>query len=289
MIFVKPEDVRYVDMCIWVDENAYTDNCDDEKLFEYLYHLAVMLAHKGKFFKKSKDYEDFAIYMASQTYFRLKNPKQFQLKADGSYRMKKVKSVLNYMKSTIYPRKVDFQQQYYTQTNVITDSTDYSTEYSFADKLTNSIDALTAKEFELCLDDVVQTCKAVISSIPHEKSTAEWYNIYVSCLLTFLNSITLTNFDINRIRKYSKNTSNKLDSLVSLYKEESNQPPILFHLDENMSDYIMVLVRKMKRAIAGDLSHNLHTYIPSNQGMELLALSNLNGSISYEENTYYED
>lgn len=289
MIFVKPDDVRYVDMCIWIDENAYKEGCDEEKLFEYLYHLALMLAHKSKFFKKTKDYEDFGIYMASQTYFRLKNPKQFQLKPDGSYRMKKVKSVLNYMKSTIYPRKVDFQQQYYSQTNIITEDTDYSTEYSFADKLTNSIDALTAKEFELCLDDVVQTCRAVISAIPHKNDSVEWQNIYVSCLLTFLNSITLTNFDKNRIKKYSKNTSNKLNSLIELYKAESNEPPILFHIDESMSDYITVLVRKVKRAIAGDLSHNLHTYIPSNQGMELLALSNLNGHISYDENIYYED
>lgn len=289
MIFVKPNNLKYTTMCIWIDEHAYTDDCDDEKLFEYLYYIAIMLAHKGKYFKKAKDYEDFAIYMASQTFFRLKNPKQFQLKSDGTYRMKQVKSVLNYMKSTIYPRKVDFQQQYYSQTNVITESTDYYTEYSFADKLTNSIDALTAKEFELCLDDVVKTCKGVISSIPQEKNTAELQNIYVSCLLTFLNSITLTNFDKNRIKRYSKNTSNKIDALVDLYKAESNQAPILFHLDENMSDYITVLVRKMKRAIASDLSHNLHAYVPSNQGMELLALSNLNGAILYDESGCYED
>ena len=43
--FIKPKGLKYTDMCIYIDKNAYTDNPDDEKIFQYLYHLVSMLAH----------------------------------------------------------------------------------------------------------------------------------------------------------------------------------------------------------------------------------------------------
>ena len=42
MIYTKPKDMRFVDMVIWVDKNMYKDDCDDEKLYEYLYLIISM-------------------------------------------------------------------------------------------------------------------------------------------------------------------------------------------------------------------------------------------------------
>ena len=165
MIFVKPKDVTYTEMCIWIDHNAYEENCDDELLYQYLYFIAIMLAHKAEYFNKVKDYEDFALYMASQTFYRLRNPKQFQTDGDGNPKMARVKSVLNYMKSTLYPRKVDFQQQYYAQTQICVEDTDYDSLYSFSDKLEDTVDALTLVEFESCLHDIVKTIKFFLKKI----------------------------------------------------------------------------------------------------------------------------
>ena len=284
MLYIKPKDITYTDMCIWIDNNAYKEDCDREKMFEYLYFIAIMLAHKSKYFNNTKDYEDFAVYMATHTFFRLTNPKQYQYKDDGTLKMSPLKSVLNYMKSTLYPRKVDFQQQYYAQTSIITEDIDYVSEYSFADRLNDTVDELTAKDFELCLSNIVETIQAFFNKkLPYKKSSAEWWNIYVSCLLTFLNSITFTNEQLIKIENYKKDMTGKDGYYAKIYEKESEDAVILFHLNSSMKDYVTVLVRQLRRAIAADLSYSYKTYIPSGKGIELMALSTINGEISTEE------
>ena len=61
IIFEKPKDLKYTDMSIWIDANAYLPNCDDNKLYEYLYHITKMLAYKARYFKTSDMYEDFCL------------------------------------------------------------------------------------------------------------------------------------------------------------------------------------------------------------------------------------
>lgn len=283
MIYVKPKNMSYSDMCIWIDEHAYEEGCDQEKLFEYLYHVALMLSKKNKYFRNSRDYEDFAIFMASRMFLRLTNPKQFQYIEGNEPKMAKVKSILNYMKSTLYPAKVDYQQQYYAQTQIMVDDIDYVSEYSFADKLNDTVDELTSKDFEICLDDIIETAKAFLYRIPYRKNTAEWTNIYISCLLTFLNSITLSKIDLERISNFKRNMLSKDEFYINLYKKNAENSVILFHLPDSMRDYIEVLVRELKRAIAADLSFNFKTYVPSNSGMDLVALSTLNGEVDIED------
>ena len=65
MLFYKPKNLKYTTMAIYIDEHVYTDDCNDNLIFEYLYHLSYMLAHQGKFFQTFSDYDDFAIYCAT--------------------------------------------------------------------------------------------------------------------------------------------------------------------------------------------------------------------------------
>ena len=108
MLFEKPSDVRYVDMAIWIDEHAYSEDCDDLKLYEYLYHLVNMFAHKHKFFKKVDYYDDFGIYASSYLFGRIKNPKQFRLKENGDPAQSRITSILNYIKHSIFGLKTNF-------------------------------------------------------------------------------------------------------------------------------------------------------------------------------------
>lgn len=39
---------RVVDLCIYVDENAYSPNADKEKIFDALYHIVLRICHKHK-------------------------------------------------------------------------------------------------------------------------------------------------------------------------------------------------------------------------------------------------
>lgn len=125
-----------------------------------------MLARKGKFFHKSQYYDDFAAYLATQLYFRITNPKQF----DENSKMQKIKSILNYMKSIIYARKVMFEQEHYSQ--VVTPSTEeddveYDVHYSFSDMLSESVDELSRVEFDLCLHSIDKTIKKFLKRIPY--------------------------------------------------------------------------------------------------------------------------
>ena len=71
MLYNKPKDVTYTQMAIWVDENSPNEDCDKEKLFEYLYHLCHIFAYKWKYFSSSKDYDDFSIFSASILFNRI--------------------------------------------------------------------------------------------------------------------------------------------------------------------------------------------------------------------------
>ena len=75
MIYTKPKDMRFVDMVIWVDKNMYKDDCDDEKLYEYLYLIISMLASKKKLMNTWSDYMDFYMWAASRVYMRIKSKK----------------------------------------------------------------------------------------------------------------------------------------------------------------------------------------------------------------------
>ena len=39
MLFYKPKNLKYTTMAIYIDEHVYTDDCNDNLIFEYLYHL----------------------------------------------------------------------------------------------------------------------------------------------------------------------------------------------------------------------------------------------------------
>lgn len=49
-----------------------------------------------------------------------------------------------------------------------------------------------------------------------------------------------------------------------------------------MKDYIKVIVNQIQHIVAEDLSFNLHSYIPSNSGMQYIALSEINNKSRYD-------
>ena len=278
MLYKKPKDVRYVDMAIWCDENMYKEDVDENQLFEYLWHLSLMLARKGRYFSKAQYYEDFATYVATSLFLRIKNTKQF----DNTFKMQKIKSILNFLKSIIHYKKIDFEQEYYSQ--VISqplpedDVVEYDVEYSFADRISESVDELSRVEFDLCLHDIVKTIRNFLVRIPYRKDKIVWQNIYISCLLTLLNKIVIDSRDLVKIQnlKYK----DIIDSMQDIWANQSEV--ILYHLDDNMENYIRILVREIQHVVANDLSTYLRTYIPSNSGMQYIALSEINNKSRYD-------
>ena len=272
--YVKPAGVKYTDMAIWIDNNAYADVCDDEKLYEYLYHIAKMLAYNGKYFDRNSYYEDYAMYVASAIFMRYRDNRQFEYNEDGTPKLKKIKSVLNYAKRVSYPLKVKFERETYAPQPEY-DAVKYD-QVSLHHQLIGSID-----EMNVYMHDIPKTVRHFMRKIPYKEGTSEWANIYLSCLLTFINSVTLSNDNRSKLSELSAGVS--YDSIEKMYEQSREDGVILYHLDDRMYDYIKVLSNEIRHIIYADLSQSLHSYVPSDAELQVTALSAVNGDVGYQE------
>jgi hypothetical protein len=283
MIFKKPK-LTYTEMCIYIDKHAYEPDCDDNLIYEYLYHIIYMLARKSGYFNAEHYYNDFAIQSASKIFMRYKNPKQYIIDdATGEPKLTKIISVLNYIKSKLYPMKVEFEQSNYSQTyNYNEDDLSEPIEYMFVKKLSTD-DAMHKLEFTDYLNRIVIIIRKELKKIPYVNNKVAWRNIYISCLLTILNSITLSNK--NKEKLYIKNNYmyTKESYVEKVFREESSDPVLLYHLDQTMKPYIFVLTNKVKRVLANDLSSMIKSWEPPSEMIKNMLFT------VYEENSSGED
>ncbi len=281
MMYTKPENVSYTDMCMYIDSHMYTEDFDVELVYQYLYHIVLMLARRANLFPKHRYYDDFAIYAASRIYMRFMHPKQYEYKDDGSPKLDRIKSVLNYAKNVLYPMKVDFEQLEYSQT--LSAEEEKLSSFNYESVVRASVEGLLLVDFNDTLENISKTCEQFLSTIPYPKDSSTWLNIYVSVMLTFTNSVTLRNKTLRRLRhiqETNKVTDAKLNSMFVLEKYDD---PILFHLDASMADYITVLSRQLKHIVAEDLSYILHTNISRDFVLSDIVVKDTTKSDLYED------
>lgn len=107
--FNKPHGLKYTDMAIYIDEhlNEVAEiNANPEvemKIYEYLYHLFYALAYKAGYFSDMHYYDDYSLYCAGQMYMMLHRKMTKAGQTMHGKEIKPVKSVLNYVKSVLYP------------------------------------------------------------------------------------------------------------------------------------------------------------------------------------------
>ncbi len=216
-----------------------------------------MLASKASLFARHQYYDSFALFAANRLYFRLTNPKQFEL-INGEPRMKKISSILNYANKVLYPIKVDFEQSEYAQT--VLSRPEEELEYNYDNVIKSSLEGVYRVEFDMVLHDIGKTCRLFLSTLPYKKNSAEWLNIYVSVMLTLLDSITLKNKNVRRIKHLESTNRLHERHLDSMFGNEKQCEAILFHLPESMRDYITVLTRQLRRIVARDLLESIENY-----------------------------
>lgn len=264
MTYTKPDKVRYVDMAIWIDEHAYSDHYDENTMYQYLYHLSNMLAHQACYFNKSEDYDQFSLFSASRLYLRLNNPKQFEYTEQGSPKMEPIKSILNYIKKVLYPYKVDFEAEFNLNNEkdiqIISTGT-----FDLGSYLVDTASVYDQLGFSLSTYDLSKVIKTHLCKIPYKKNSPEWINIYLSCMLTLLDSITLSK---HQTLRYNNSKRDKTELLEKIYAELRHNPPILYHLDKSMSNYISVLVNEIRHAIAAEFSWESDYYISAEHLMK---------------------
>lgn len=262
MTYRKPEDVTYTQMAIWIDEHVYTPDFDVDTLYQYLYHLVNMLAQKFGYFDCAAEYDNFSLYCASRFYFRLTNKKQFEFDDSGNPKMKRIKSILNYLKKSLTHCKTDYELEFNVEKKVDTVCVE---DFYLQEYLVDNASLFDQLEFSYTSQSLDKIVRAHLQKIPFKKDSPEWLNIYTSCILTLLDSITLTNtmkgwYDNKKYYRY--------EFLTRLYNELRKQPPILFHLPPTMSNYITVLVNELRHVIAAEISWGSQYHISSEQAMK---------------------
>lgn len=249
--------MKITDMCIWIDAHAYEENVDKNQLFEYLYNIAISISIKNKLLPQWSDYEPFALYLATQAYLRLINPKQF-LPDDDPKKMKKVKSILNYIKRIMYPMIVNYQKQNFAQRfeNGINEDLD-----NCHDKIRHELHLRVKKqnsqfmgvEFEHCLKSISFSIKQILKTTPYVKDKLMMHQLYQSCLLTLLNQFTLSNKNKERLDTRVAGNYKIGDFINQIYSEEQEDSIILFRLPDSMKNYLATLIQRIKKSLLKDL------------------------------------
>ena len=276
MIQIGQKKQRVVDLCMWVDENAYKEDVDKEQLFDSLYNIVIKIAVNHKLFKQWQDYQPFGLYAAGRVYKRYMNPKQY-LPDDDPKKMKKIKSVLNFIKTTLNPMRVDFQKEQFEEVfnPKINEELVEDIRYKMIQKARNNNAPILRIEFEYYLNKICKTVRVFLKTTPYADDKIMFHRLYVSCLMSLINSITLSN--ANKLRADQKQDYGRTyeDFINKVYIEEQKNSTVVWHLPESMSNYISTLVNRIKRLLVEDL----RSIIGDNETSEALVQSIL----SYQE------
>jgi hypothetical protein len=231
-----------------------------------------MLTVKRNYFNSTKLNEDFSIYAASNYYMRLQDERQFEENSP----IEPIRSILNYIRKTLYSVRREYVNKYLPEQEISLDIEYMSIDNdSFDMYVSRKVDFMSKYEFGNYLESVDTIVKDSLKSIPYPQDTPIWTNIYISCMLSLLNSITLKNKDIKRLNNFKRPNSLTDNLLNELYLNERYNSTILYHLEDNMYNYITVLTNKIRHKLAQELSQSLHTYSPTYITMKNLLMSNM--------------
>lgn len=241
-LFKKPKDVRYTDMCIWIDNNFYKPDCDYNQAYTYMWLLAYMLACKARYFNTKRDYEEYSSLLAYSTYQRMIDPDKTR-----------IKSVLNYMKSIMYFRKGLYESQRHQE--VINPEYDEAWDPAkYVDNCRSALEKSNHDRVEMCVCDIISELPCQIKKyIPKVyRSDKEVYNnIYKSCLLSLINKFTLPNISNDYLMSHLEDSPN-FDE-VKYYRKHLDEHIILWHLPESLEAVVMVIINKVSRWLINEI------------------------------------
>ena len=249
-LYTNTENLKVVDMCKIFDEEFPKKDRDDTKLFKYLYLIiyAITLKEKPNWFQRYEDYDAYASYSTRVLYFRF-----IKQQKEG----KQLKSILNYFHGAMNGLRINFQKEEFAEI-IDPEHDDFNSEQYLTSKQAELSNEYFAEEKEeeitRLLKDVHKVAKKVIKESPYSRDKQMSHRLYISMLLTFLSNLTINNRAMNKFnKKVEKNNKDMDDVFTNLLEKEKQEAPILWKLDLSMSDYVRLLVNKMKYKLAHDL------------------------------------
>lgn len=255
MRYNKPDGISYAKMCMYIDSDF---NCDthrfehEDTVFQYLYVLYHMFANKYMWFNNDSDLDNYSVHSAETAMLRMEDPNQ-----------SKVVSCLRWIKCTAYAYMCQYMRSEYTyESKSFDDICAEDASLALHRKLQDDCAyAMSKVEFGTYLRDIASSVKKYVYDATVNMDNVVRDRVYISCLLTTLNCFTLPKRSINHILKcgWGKNIHNVHKVVERMYVNNQDNPVILYNLDKNMHDYILVLSREIKNVLAQDLASILHS------------------------------
>lgn len=233
MLWKKPADMKYTDMCIWIDENVtkivnpgeYPEI--ENTVYNYLWLLVKALAIKKCMFKNFQDYDSFAFHAANRLFFALRKNQINQGKTIKGKLIRPIKSCLNYTKALLYPMKVEYQNETFREVL----SEEYVSKkfdaFSYKEHLKDSArDSQGVNEwFWIYLKDSLNSSGFLIDKVlkksPFQQNSSEYKKLKISIILNCINLLK---------------TRKKLDIDPNTI--------ILWKLPKSLASYVKVLLRE---------------------------------------------
>lgn len=239
MIYKKPANMKYTEMCQYIDANVPKLANPGEypevegTIYNYLWLLVKALAIKKCMFKKFEDYDGYAFYSATRLFLALRKNYINQGKTIKGKLIKPIKSCLNYTKALLYPMKIEYQRETFKEIieeEFVSKKFDaFAYETQLKNEITNSYEI--SSQLRMYLEDAIGTNSDILDKLlqksPFGSSTVEYKNLKISILLNSINIL---------------NTKKKL--VVT-----DQQSIILWHLPKNMTNYVKVLVKEFFMAL----------------------------------------
>lgn len=249
-VFTRPKGVTYTAMCIWVDNNIHKPDCDLDKAYMYIWLICNMLVCKKKYFgDRWQDYNDFSSYLANDVFFRLR-----------SERLVAVKSVLNYVKSIMNFRKMQYCNEMFSEViDTNKPQYDYFNNDLFNEVTKNKLELYNHVELEIRIRDIlVDTPNIILANIAESyKSNKRVYeNLYISCLLTIINRMTLPNHNERILgKKVKSNTSfNDVDYITN----NTDRELIIWHLPKELNDVVSIIVNRTYSTLINEIKEAIN-------------------------------
>lgn len=242
MTFSKNYNVTLTQMAQWIDANTNNPERDDNKFVEYLYHLVFNKAQKIGLFNDLETTDDFALFCISKFLIRFSNKDESP-----------VKSVVNYLNTVIEHWRAEYVRDFCSGSAEMTIA-DFNVS-DFSDYLVDVASENDYNRYSFHCFKVKDIFKQHLIKIPKKKHSPEWYNIYISCLLTLQDRIR-TASDV--CKKLALEDPVLVNRVVRGLK---TKPPILFHVEEDLSAYISVLVNELIHTLASELTHTIHSKV----------------------------
>ena len=273
----KPLNMKYTDLCIYIDKTIYNrdennnpislrklSTEEEVNVYNYLCSLIVALAHTKKLFPKWDQYEEFSYSYAADVFMRLTAKDQdFTLK---SSRLKPIKSVLNYIKNTLYFVAVTYRNSTYDQ--LITFEHDgqdiYENLRDYCEKQIQIQYARDGREIvSETLSTIIKKIKIVLNESIYNKSK-ERNSIELSILLSLHNFMSLT-------LKEKKLSETKRNIIINNYINNWQNYIILW--DDNLNKSIIIfLIKKIFEYIRKDIDkEKADNYLPEDVVKDILS------------------